>query len=441
MKNTQKNAQAGIGLPRKQYISLMFLWLAGQLAWAVENQYYNTYVYNRITPDPQVVSWMVSITAVVSTLTTILMGTLSDRTRTRWGKRRPFIFVGFIFWGIFTALFADAAYFKSVAMGVFMAILFDSIMTFFGATASDAAINAYVADVTTVENRGRVSGAMQVMGWIATLVVYGGAGFIIQAIDYTGFFYAIGAFALLVGLIFAPMLDEPQDESKPQGTFWGQISDTFQVKNLLAQRDLFLLFIALTLFMIGINTFFSYLMIYLQHQVNLSITQSSILIGVAIIIGGVGLAVPLGALADKWGRRQVAVVSVLLESVGLACFSISQSLVPLIISGIVWLGAFTGWSVATSAWTKDLYPEEKRGQFAGLYILFNVAFTMIPGSLLGGWLSNRYGQAIIIDGNAGAVPPPLIFQVAAVLVLLALIPLEIIRRREKQRQTSPASAE
>jgi MFS family permease len=306
-------------------------------------------------------------------------------------------------------------------------------MTFFGATASDAAINAYVADVTTVENRGRVSGAMQVMGWIATLVVYGGAGFIIQAIDYTGFFYAVGAFALLMGLIFAPMLTEKPDESKPEGTFWGQIAETFQIKHLLEQRDLFLLFIALTLFMIGINTFFSYLMIYLQHHVNLSITQSSILVGVAIIVGGVGFAVPLGILADKWGRRQVAVVSVVLESIGLICFSISKSLPTLILSGIVWLGAYTGWAVTTGAWTKDLYPEEKRGQFAGLYILFNVAFTMIPGSLLGGWLSNKYGQSIVIDGNVGSVPPPLIFQVAAGLVLLALIPLAIIRRREMKQ--------
>jgi len=437
MENRIAETKSGIGLPRKQFTSIMFLWLAGQLAWAIENQYFNTYLYDRITPDPQAVSWMVSITAIVSTVTTILMGTLSDRTRSKWGKRRPFIFLGFIFWGIFTALFTEAAYFKSVAMGVFMAILFDSIMTFFGATASDAAINAYVADVTTVKNRGRVSGAMSVMGWIATLVVYGGAGFIIQAIDYNGFFYVIGGFALLIGLIFAPMLKEKPDDSKPKGTFWGQIVETFQWKNLLAQRDLFLLFIALTLFMIGINTFFSYLMIYLQHQVNMSITQSSILVGVAIIVGGVGFAFPLGILADKWGRWQVAVLAVLLESVGLVLFSISKSLPTLILSGIVWLGAITGWNVATGAWTKDLYPEEKRGQFAGLYILFNVAFTMIPGSMLGGWLSNTFGAAILIDGKAGTVPPPLIFQVAAVLVLFALIPLFLIRRRQKAAQGKP----
>jgi MFS family permease len=431
MSNIENHASTKNGLPRRTFVALLFLSLAGQLAWAVENQFYNTYMYNRITPDPRAVSWMVSITAVVSTLTTILMGTLSDRTRSKWGKRRPYLFIGYIFWGIFTASFPAAAYFQPVALGIFMAILFDSIMSFFGATASDAALNAYVADATTVENRGRVSGALQITTWIATLIVYGGAGFIIEAIDYTGFFYIVGGFAMLIGLIFVPLLRETPAIDKPGGTYWKQIADTFQLKNLLAQRDLFLLLISLTLFMLAINTFFSYLMIYLQHYVKLSVMDSSILIGVAILVGGIGLAVPLGILVDKWGRRQVAVLAVLLESAGLVLFSISRTLPALILSGIIWLGAFTGWVISTGAWTKDLYPEEKRGQFAGYFVLFNVAFTMIPGSLLGGWLSTAYGIPIILDGKAGTIPTPLIFQVAAVLVLLTLIPLSIIKRKQK----------
>ena len=55
---------------------------------------------------------------------------------------------------------------------------------------------------------------------------------------------------------------------------------------------------------------------------------------------------------------------------------------------------------------------------------------MIPGPLLGGYLAAKYGAAIIIDGNAGTVPPPLIFQVAAVLTLLALIPLLLMRKKK-----------
>lgn len=66
---------------------------------------------------------------------------------------------------------------------------------------------------------------------------------------------------------------------------------------------------------------------------------------------------------------------------------------------------------------------------------------MIPGSLLGGWLSNKYGQSIVIDGNVGSVPPPLIFQVAAGLVLLALIPLAVIHRREKNQKLIAAAKE
>jgi MFS family permease len=413
-------------LTRRAYLALLLLGLAGQLAWAVENQFYNTFLYDRITPDPQAVSWMVSITAVVSTLTAILMGTFSDRLRSRWGKRRPLIFAGYLLWGAMTAAFPIAAAFQSAAVGVAMAILLDSLMTFFGATANDAALSAYVADVTTPANRGRVSGAMQIMTWVALLIVYGGAGFIIQAFGYTAFFLGVGVMVVVIGLACTPVLQEPPAAERPAQSYWSQITDTFRLRNLLAQRDLFLLLCSLTLFMVAFNVFFPYLMIYMQHYIQLPILDSSIVIAVTILVGGIGLAFPIGMLVDRWGRRPVAAAAVIAISVGLGLFSLARSLPALILTSIVWLGAFTAWSIATAAWTKDLYPEDKRGQFAGYYILFNVAFTMIPGPLLGGWLANTYGVATVIDGKAGMIPTPILFQVAALVVLLTLIPLRMV---------------
>jgi MFS family permease len=125
-------------------------------------------------------------------------------------------------------------------------------------------------------------------------------------------------------------------------------------------------------------------------------------------------------------------LAVVVESVGLVLFSLARSLPALILGGIVWLGAYTAWTVATGAWTKDLFPEDKRGQFSGYFILFNVAFTMIPGSLLGGWLSTAYGLPTVIDGKAGTTPTPLIFQAAAGLVLLALVPLSLMGKAKKE---------
>jgi hypothetical protein len=32
--------------------------LTGQIAWAVENAWFNTFVYDNITPDPRPVAWL-----------------------------------------------------------------------------------------------------------------------------------------------------------------------------------------------------------------------------------------------------------------------------------------------------------------------------------------------------------------------------------------------
>ena len=45
-------------LDRSVWAALLLLGFAGQLAWAVENQFFNTFMYSEITPDPRPISWM-----------------------------------------------------------------------------------------------------------------------------------------------------------------------------------------------------------------------------------------------------------------------------------------------------------------------------------------------------------------------------------------------
>jgi len=393
------------------WIALLILGFAGQLAWAVENQYFNTFLYNEITPDPRPISWMVAVTALVATTTAIFMGALSDRTRTRWGRRKPYLVVGYVAWGIFTALFPTSAEFQTVSAGVFMAILLDSLMTFFGSTANDAAFNAYVADVTTIENRGKVTGALEIMKWISILVVYGGAGIIIDVVGYPVFFYIIGGLVLLVGLVSAPLLREVQPEEKPKGTYWGQIMDTFKIQNLRQHRNFFLVMVAVSIFGLAQNVFFPYLLIYLEHYIQLDALQYSVLVGVAILVGGILAAYPIGILVDRWGRFPVALLAVILEAVGLVAFSLSGNFILLLITGILWLTPNAAWTIAAMTWSKDLFPADSCGLFAGYYVLFTVAFAMIPGPLIGGWLGSRFGIPVVINGQAGMVPTPIIFQV------------------------------
>ncbi len=204
-------------LTKKIWVAIILLSFAGQLAWGVENQFFNTFMYNNIIPDPRPISWMVAASAVTATVTTILMGTLSDRTRGRFGRRKPFILFGYIAWGVMTALYPSASFFEPVGLAIFMAILLDCVMTFFGSTANDAALNAYITDVTTIENRGRVIGVVEILTWVAILIVYGGAGLIIDSLGYYTFFYFIGGLVFLLGLIGSMFIHEQPLADKPTG--------------------------------------------------------------------------------------------------------------------------------------------------------------------------------------------------------------------------------
>jgi MFS family permease len=417
-------------LTKKIWIAIILLGFAGQLAWGVENQFFNTFMYNNITPDPRPISWMVAASAVAATLTTILIGTLSDRTRSRWGRRKPFILFGYLAWGVMTALYPSAAFFKPVGMAIFMAILLDCVMTFFGSTANDAALNAYITDVTNIENRGRVMGVVEILTWVAILVVYAGAGPIIESLGYYTFFYAIGGLVFLLGLVGSTFIHEEPVVDMPSGTYWRQLTDSFQWKNLIANREFFLVMIAIMLWQIAFNIFFPYIIIYLQHYLQLDITSSSIAIAVIILIGGIALAWPFGLLVDRWGRKPMALTAVVAEMVGLILFSLTKSLAPLIVTGVLWLAPFTAWTITTSTWSKDLFPEDKRGQFAGFYLFFWVMLPMILGPLTGGWLSSMYGIKTVIEGQAAIVPTPLLFQVAGITTLLAAIPLWFVKEHK-----------
>jgi hypothetical protein len=48
---------------------------------------------------------------------------------------------------------------------------------------------------------------------------------------------------------------------------------------------------------------------------------------------------------------------------------------------------------------------------------------MILGPLTGGWLGTHYGIPTVINGQAGFIPTPILFQVAGVVTLLAALPL------------------
>ena len=222
MQTTQSTPTSPHKITPRTWTIMAALAITGQIAWAVENTWFNNFVYDTITPDSRPVAWMVAASAVVATLTTILMGTLSDRSRSKWGRRKPFILVGYLFWGLMTIVFPMTAFIKNVSLAVVMVVLVDCLMTFFGSTANDAAFNAWTADVTPSKQRGKVEGVLNLCLFIAQLISIVAAGILIDNLGYFTFFYLLGGIVMVVGLVAGGILKEDpySEEIIDQKPFW-----------------------------------------------------------------------------------------------------------------------------------------------------------------------------------------------------------------------------
>ena len=71
-------------LSSKFWLALTLFSLIGQVAWVVENMYFNVFIYKMFHASAKQISWMVSASAISATITTILIGALSDKI----GKRK-----------------------------------------------------------------------------------------------------------------------------------------------------------------------------------------------------------------------------------------------------------------------------------------------------------------------------------------------------------------
>ena len=80
----------------KFYLALIIFSLVGQVAWVVENMYFNVFIYKMFRASAGDISAMVAASSVAATVTTLLIGALSDKL----GKRKIFICGGYIAWGI-----------------------------------------------------------------------------------------------------------------------------------------------------------------------------------------------------------------------------------------------------------------------------------------------------------------------------------------------------
>lgn len=419
-------------LPFRTWFVIGLLSLSGQIAWGVENAWFNTFVFDTLTPNPRPIAWMVAISAITATVTTLLIGTLSDRTFTRFGRRRPYILFGYILWGIVTAAFPAVSLLRPIGLAVFMVILADAIMTFFGSTANDANFNAWTTDITDTTNRGRVEGLIQMSIFLSFIITTALAGMVIEQFGYFVFFYGLGGLVALTGLIGGLLLkDAPvsqEEQHQERLPYWREVFNTFRFSIVRENKILFLLFLAILVNGIAWQVTFPYLLIYIEHFLGYDKGTMGLIMGAVLIITAIS-TIPLGMLVDRIPRRTFIIWMVVASGVTALFFAFAREIPFLILAGTFQTVAMAAFGIVSGAWLKDLYPAQQRGQFQGIRMVFMVLLPMVIGPAIGSFLIRTYGIPTTLNGETGFIPTPVIYYVAAAVNLLALIPLLRIPKR------------
>ncbi len=420
------------------YLALVIFSLVGQVAWVVENMYFNVFIYEMFNASPNAISLMVASSAVAATVTTLLIGALSDKL----GKRKLFICGGYIIWGItiwsFSLIRMDVigklfpAASSAAAVGVSLVIIMDCVMTFFGSSANDACFNAWLTDSTDETNRGRAEGINAMMPLLAVLVVFGGfMGFdLSQSESWTVIFTIIGVVVTLIGVLGIFLIEDKAVRSDENQNYFRNILYGFRPSVVRKNGKLYAVLAATAAFNISIQVFMPYLIIY--YRESLAMDNYVLVMAPAILLAAI-FTLFYGRVYDKKGFRTAVIPVVVLLMAGYILLYFTRSTVPVFLGSLLMMCGNLGGGAIFGAALRDYTPKNKAGMFQGLRIFGCVLVPGVIGPAIGAAVLRNAQQIQNDDGTFSFLPNANIFLAALVsTALLWLVLILLLRSMKKE---------
>lgn len=424
----------------RKWLSFLLAGFVGQIAWAIENNCLNLFVFHTSSENAVAIfiPLMTALSAVTATITTLFMGALSDRL----GKRKIFISLGYIIWGVSIILFAFLDPTNKVTFIVnnsafiagTMIVITDCVMTFFGSTANDAAFNAYVTDNTNPTNRGKVEAVLSILPLFAVVVAVVLGSMLYKEGKWDLFFYIFGGMVTVIGVVCLFLFPKENLQPNKEEPYLQNIIYGFRPKVVKSNPKLYLALLSFMVFNIAIQVFMPYLMVYIDYGLDVDYMST-----VAPIIGAASIiTVVIGIFMDRIGKNKVLFPALGIAMVGGVLMTFLNSQIGVIISCTLLMAGYLVSTAVLGAKVRDYTPANQAGLFQGVRMIFVVMIPMVTGPYIGlAATSLRPGVPYIDDyGQEVATPSSFIFLFTAIVLVLALIPIILLIRKEKKDEAS-----
>ena len=394
---------------------LGFGFLAVSVIWSIYNAFVPVVLAQRFHLDARWVAFFVTLDNVAALLIQPPVGAWSDKLRTPWGRRLPFILIG----APISAL-AFAALPVASALPIF--VMCSSTLLVSMAFWRTPVI-ALVADVTPSPFRSQASGIISLMGGVGAIIAYFG-GSILTSVNPAFPFWLGSVVVTIAALCLFLWVKEPKSHaaaavevSEAVPGFWAGLWAVLQSPD----RSLLCLLISVFFLMLGYSAIEVFFTLYALHHLGLDSSASTRLLGQMSLVFVV-FALPSGLLGARLGRRHVMMTGialmagVLLVIHALPVATLTHTVLTLPLFGSVPVVGLLLMLIGI-AWTliiihplpmlSDMTDESRLGAHTGIYYLFT-SLAGILGPNANGWIVQRCGG----DYNAVMLFAPVALAIA-----------------------------
>jgi len=379
-------------LPIRQLIRLSLYWLGLSSIFAGLNVILTGRLeFTGMVPKSEVGGALFRLTiagAVIAAIVQPTVGSISDYTISRWGRRKPYIFIGSVLDVVF--LFAIATSNELVAIAVFIALLQ------FSSNFAQGPFQGYVPDLVPAAQVGLASGL------VGLFTVLGNAtGFIVGSLSVTTGRFDIGTIALgvieLVTMLAVVIgVDEGRAAKPRQGRSWLNVAADAWGTDVLREKS-FLFLVGSRLFVLMGGSVLVHLgLLYLSRSIGLSQHDAGNAFLVVSVVAALATAVaviPAGRASDRFGRKRVIWVATALGAAGLLTAAVAPSLAFAYLAAAL-MGIGTGSFLAVDwALMTDIIPKASSGRYMGISNVATASAGVLAIAIGGGLIMDRFELA------------------------------------------------
>lgn len=341
------------------------------------------------------------------------IGSLSDYTVSRFGRRKPYIVVGTVLDVVF--LIGIALSNELIMVAAFVLLLQ------FSSNLAQGPFQGYIPDLVPPHQVGLASGMVglfQVLG-IVTGTALATIG--TRLGDYTIPTIMLGVIELVTMVSLFFRLEEGRAARDRRGRSWRSIAGEAWGTDILAERS-FVFLVASRFFVLGGSAFLVVLSVpYLERSLGLTDPdeRANWLILVTVVVAAcTALAtIPAARLSGRVGRKPVIYAACALGAAGMTIAALAPG-IPLLLVGAVLVGVGGGSFLAVDwALMTEIIPKASSGRYMGIS---NVATATngVAAGFLGGFIVDRLaiGATPELGPRLAFLTAPLWFAIGALLL-------------------------